>query len=118
METAARGASEEGGTTVGILPGESADEANPFVQIKVVTGMGHSRNVVVARSADVLVAVGGSLGTLSEIALGLKSGTPVVVLETGSDSEAERAARTLEHEDIFFASAPVRAVELALSPAD
>lgn len=114
MEAASRGATGEGGVTVGVLPGDSAEEANPHVQLTVVTDMGHARNAVIARSGDGLVAVGGGLGTLSEIALGLKSGTPVAVLETGLGSEAERAARELEHDLLGFTETPAAAVESVL----
>ncbi len=80
MEAAARGAQGEGGITVGILPGESFEDANPFIQIPVVTGLGHARNVLVVRSAQVLIAVKGGYGTLSEVALALKMGKPVIGL--------------------------------------
>ena len=82
MEAAARGAQGEGGITVGILPGESFDDANPFIQIPVVTGLGHARNVLVVRSAQVLIAVKGGYGTLSEVALALKMGKPVIGLHS------------------------------------
>lgn len=82
MEAASRGCREAGGLSVGILPGESADEANPYVDIPIVTGMSHARNVLVVRSARGVVAVGGSYGTLSEIAIALKLGRPVVGLGT------------------------------------
>lgn len=82
MEAAARGAQREGGITVGILPGESFEDANPFIQIPVVTGLGHARNVLVVRSAQVLIAVKGGYGTLSEVALALKMGKPVVGLHS------------------------------------
>ena len=82
MEASARGAQREGGITVGILPGDSFEDANPFIQIPVVSGLGHARNVLVVRSAQVLIAVKGGYGTLSEIALALKMGKPVVGLHT------------------------------------
>jgi hypothetical protein len=78
MEAAARGAAENGGTTIGILPGYRHDEANPHIKIAIPTGLGHARNAVIAACADGLIAVGGEHGTLSEIALGLKLGKPVV----------------------------------------
>jgi len=71
MEGACRGAKEEGGLTVGILPGYDWS-SNPYVDIKIPTGLGHGRNVIVAASSPVVVAVGGSYGTLSEIAFALK----------------------------------------------
>ncbi|MEA2468296.1 MAG: hypothetical protein QOJ57_2422 [Thermoleophilaceae bacterium] len=82
MEAACRGAKSAGGTTVGILPGTARDAANPFVDIAVATGLGEMRNALVVRSADALIAVGGEFGTLSEIALALKAGKPVVGLGT------------------------------------
>ena len=82
MEAAARGAQQEGGITVGILPGDSFEDANPFIKIPVVTGLGHARNVLVVRSAQVLIAVKGGYGTLSEVALALKMGKPVIGLHS------------------------------------
>jgi uncharacterized protein (TIGR00725 family) len=80
MEAACRGAHAAGGTTVGILPGADRAAANPFVDVAIPTGLGEARNALVVRSADALVAVGGGYGTLSEIALALKAGKPVVGL--------------------------------------
>jgi uncharacterized protein (TIGR00725 family) len=80
MEAAARGASAEGGLTVGILPGADSSEANPHIKVGVATDMGHARNVVLVRSSDGLIAVGGGFGTLSEIAIALKIGKPIVSL--------------------------------------
>ena len=82
MEAACRGAKAEGGTTVGILPSDDRAEANPWVDVAVPTGLGEGRNVLVVRAADALVAVEGEFGTLSEIALALRLGTPVVGLGT------------------------------------
>lgn len=80
MEAAARGAFEAGGEVVGILPGPEGASANPFVTIAVPTNMGHARNVIIAHTAAALIAVEGEYGTLSETAIGLKLGKPVVVL--------------------------------------
>ncbi len=82
MESAARGAREEKGMTVGILPGPNKAEANPFIQIPIPTDLGHARNAVVVRASDAVIAIGGGYGTLSEIALALKMGKPVVGLNT------------------------------------
>jgi uncharacterized protein (TIGR00725 family) len=82
MAAACRGASAAGGTTVGILPGSSRDDANPWVAVALPTGLGEARNALVVRAADVLVAVGGGYGTLSEIGLALRTGTPVVGFRT------------------------------------
>lgn len=82
MEAAAKGAKAKGGITVGILPGERADQANPYIDIPVVTALGNARNVVNVLTSQVIIAIHGAYGTLSEIALALKCGTPVVGLET------------------------------------
>jgi uncharacterized protein (TIGR00725 family) len=82
MEAAAGGANNAGGTTVGILPTASRLDANPYLTIAVATGMGEARNAIVVRTADVVIAVHGEYGTLSEIALALKMGKPVVGLGT------------------------------------
>lgn len=82
MEAACRGAREAGGTTVGILPGRDRSAANPYVDVAVATGLGEARNALVVRTADAVIAVGGGYGTLSEIALALEAGLPVVGLGT------------------------------------
>ncbi len=82
MEAAARGAAEAGGVVVGLLPGFRRRDANRWVTIPVVTGMDQARNVVLVRSCDAIIAIGGMYGTLSEIALALKLGIPVVGLRT------------------------------------
>lgn len=112
MEAGSRGASEAGGTVIGILPGTSKEDANQYVDVCVVTAMDHARNAVIARTADALVAVDGSMGTLSEIALGLKTGTPVVVIE--GDSDIRPALEELDRELLRFADSPAAAVDLAL----
>ncbi len=82
MEAASRGAAEAGGVVVGILPGFRRQDANRWVTVPIVTGMDQARNVILVRSCDALIAVGGRYGTLSEIALALKLGRPVVGLGT------------------------------------
>jgi uncharacterized protein (TIGR00725 family) len=82
MAAACRGAAQAGGTTVGILPGTDRSAANEWVQVALPTGLGELRNGLVVRAADVVVAVGGAYGTLSEVALALKTGTPVIGLGT------------------------------------
>jgi uncharacterized protein (TIGR00725 family) len=82
MEAACRGAKAAGGLIIGILPGTDRGEANPYVDIPIVTGIGAARNAIIARTAQAVVAVGGSYGTLSEIALALVFGVPVVGLGT------------------------------------
>jgi uncharacterized protein (TIGR00725 family) len=82
MEAASKGARAAGGTTVGILPGESRRQGNQYLSLAVATGLGEARNAVIACACDVMIAVGGEYGTLSEIALALKMGKPVVGLQT------------------------------------
>ncbi len=109
MEAACRGARSQGGTTVGILPGVHAEQANPYVDIPIVTGLGEARNAVVVRSAGAVVAVSGGYGTLSEIGLALKMGKPVVGLETWELHQGGRAVSA-----VLVARTPEEAVELAL----
>lgn len=82
MEAACKGAKSAGGLTIGILPGEDARTANPYVEIPILTGMGYARNVIVVRSAAAVIAVDGEYGTLSEIAHALGFFLPVVGLKT------------------------------------
>lgn len=82
MEAACRGAVSEGGLTVGILPGTSRNDANQYVKIPIVTGIGYARNIVVVKSAQAVIAVGGGYGTLTEIGYALKNGIPVVGIDT------------------------------------
>lgn len=109
MEAACRGASSEGGVTIGILPGDSAEAANPYVQIPIVTGMGLARNISVVKSAQVVIAVGGSYGTLSEIAHARQSGIPVIGLNTWSLSRNNQPDNS-----IIPAQNPTEAVNKAL----
>ena len=81
MEHAARGARAAGGT-IGLLPGEDPDEANKYIDIAIATGLAHARNAILARAADGIVAVGGGLGTLSEIALALRNRRPTIGIKT------------------------------------
>jgi uncharacterized protein (TIGR00725 family) len=83
MAAAHRGAKAAGGTTIAILPGEGHGDANPWADHVVVTGIGHARNLAVAASGHAVIAVGGSYGTLAEIAFALRLGRPVVVLGDG-----------------------------------
>ena len=110
MEAACRGARTGGGMTLGILPGSDRRAANPFVDVAVPTGMGEARNALVVLCADALVAVGGEFGTLSEIALALRNGKPVVGLDTW---ELHRHGRTIDA--IVAAGDPEQAVDLALA---
>jgi len=112
MEAACRGAKSAGGLTIGILPGGDRIEANPFVDVAVVTGMGTARNVIVVRTADALVAVDGSFGTLSEIAHALDQGKRVVSL-----SSWDLSALGVDPTRILAAKSPEEAVRLALAEA-
>jgi uncharacterized protein (TIGR00725 family) len=103
MEAACRGAKEVGGLTVGILPGPDRSEANPFVDVVLPTGLGEARNALVVGAADVVIAIGGGYGTLSEIALALKVGKRVIGLGTW------------EIEGVVAAEGPEAAVAAALS---
>ena len=89
MDAAARGARAAGGMAVGILPGTTRLEASEHLTVAVPTGMGEARNVLVVRAADAVIAIAGEFGTLSEIALALKLGKPVVGLETWEVSRSE-----------------------------
>ncbi len=104
MEAAARGAAEVGGTAIGILPDEDRKSANEYLTHSVATGTGHARNLAVVCSGDVVIAVGGEYGTLSEIGLALKVGRPVVALESWDLGE-----------HVAVASSPQGAVESALA---
>jgi len=95
MEAACRGAKAAGGTTIGILPGPDRKGANEYVDIAIATGIGEARSLAIIRTSDVLVAVGGSYGTLSEIGFALKMGRKVVGLKTW-DIKGMVPARTAE----------------------
>jgi uncharacterized protein (TIGR00725 family) len=82
MQEACRGAREAGGIAIGVLPGKSPNDANPYVSIPIVTGMADARNIIIVRSAHAAIAVDGKFGTLSEIAFALKFGIPVVGIHT------------------------------------
>ncbi len=110
MEAVCRGAQSEGGITIGILPSENRQVANPYVQIPIVTGMGYARNVAVVKSAQAVIAISGSYGTLTEIAHALQSGIPVIGLNTWSLSRNGQPDSS-----IIPAKNPVEAVDIALS---
>jgi uncharacterized protein (TIGR00725 family) len=96
MEAACRGAYEAGGQTVGILPGPDRAQANPYVTVPIVTDLGHARNILIVRSSNVLVAVSGGYGTLSEISIALKLGKPLIGLHTWPDIEGIHYVTTPE----------------------
>ena len=102
MEAACRGAKQAGGLTIGILPGNSRHEANLYIDIAIATGLGYSRNSLVAMNSDVLIAVHGEYGTLSEIAYGFIYGKKIIGLGTWNI------------EGVVKANSAEEAVELAL----
>lgn len=112
MEAACRGAHRKGGVTIGILPGTRPGDANPYVTYPIPTGLGHARNVIVAHSAQAVIAIGGKYGTLSEIAFAKIEGTAVIGLQTWElrrDGFGDQA--------IQRAADPKEAVQLALEAA-
>jgi uncharacterized protein (TIGR00725 family) len=115
MEAVCRGAKSAGGTTIGILPGHTASNANKYVDIPIVTGMGYSRNVIVVHSGSAVIAIGGAYGTLSEIGHALSESIPVISLKSwplslNGDGQAIDG-------DMIQASDPVDAVDKALAAA-
>jgi uncharacterized protein (TIGR00725 family) len=106
MAAAARGAKSAGGTTIGILPTETREGVNAWIDHVVVTGIGHARNLAVVASGDAVIAVGGRYGTLAEIGFALTLGRPVVVLQPGWEVEGTQRAGT-----------PAEAVDFALAEA-
>jgi uncharacterized protein (TIGR00725 family) len=102
MEASAKGAKEEGGTTIGILPHTDRHEANSYIDIPIATGFGEGRNLVIIRTADILIAIDGEYGTLSEIAFALKMKKPVIGL------------RTWDIPGIIKAETPIEAVNIAV----
>ena len=109
MEAACKGASEEGGLTIGILPGDSRQAANPYVQIPIVTGIGYARNVAVVKSSQAVIVIDGSYGTLTEIGHALQSGIPVIGLGTWEISMDGKADNS-----IIIAKNPKEAVSKAM----
>lgn len=99
MEAAARGAYKAGGTTIGILPGKSKEEANPYIRIPIVTAMSHARNAIIVRTADALIAIDGKFGTLSEIALARACDKPVIALLTSWNLPGVVSVKSVE--DVF-----------------
>ena len=96
MEAASRGCAEAGGDVLGVLPGSSSDSANPYVTLPIVTAMGHARNIIIAQTARALVAIEGEYGTLSEMAIGMKLGKPVVQLGSWSQISTTHQAESPE----------------------
>lgn len=110
MEAVSKGAHSANGTTIGILPGDNRHLANPYVSIPIVTSIGYARNVIVVKSSQAVIAIGGSFGTLSEISHALQSNIPVIGLNTWSLSKNGQ-----QDSSIVIAKNAAEAVEKALS---
>lgn len=110
MEAACRGAEDGGGDSIGLLPGSDPSEANEFVKVAVATGLSEARNALVVHNADAVIAVGGEFGTLSEIALALKAGIPVVGLDTWSLGKGGTEVAAIR-----VVASPQEAVDVALA---
>jgi uncharacterized protein (TIGR00725 family) len=110
MEAACRGAAEVGGTTIGILPGDSPSGGNPYLTVVLPTGLGHARNMLVVLAGEAVIAIGGGPGTLSEIGFALKINRRVIALDswTATDFTGDQAS-------IIAAQSPEEAVEFALA---
>ncbi|MGB9613161.1 MAG: TIGR00725 family protein, partial [Candidatus Margulisiibacteriota bacterium] len=110
MEAAAKGAKSAGGLTVGILPGSKREEANPYIDIPIITGLGYARNKLVVKTGQVIIAIGGKYGTLSEIGFALGYGIPVIGLKTWElirgDGKVDKS--------ITYVNSAKEAVDLAL----
>ena len=114
MTAASKGAREAGGKTVGILPGtRNSSPANPYVDIPVYTGMGEARNVINVKSCSAAIAIGGEYGTLSEIALALKGGCPIILLNSWSFTPHGGPKKS----DLLVAGTPEEAVDMAIAQA-
>ena len=110
MESVCKGAQRKGGVTIGIIPSDSKDDANPYVQIPIATGIGMARNAIIIKTADVVIAVGGQYGTLSEIGYALNMGKTVVALRSW------RLERALDEPiaNLIHVDEPKEAVDIAL----
>ena len=111
MDSSAQGASDQGGLTIGILPGSDSKNASQYIRIPIVTGIGNARNCINVLSSDVVVACPGGMGTLSEIALALKCGKPVILLNHEKDKRFETFQ---DRERLFYADSPQAVIETIL----
>ena len=102
MKASARGCKRKGGLTIGFLPSTSRRDANPYIDIAIPTGMGDMRNILIVRASHGLIAVGGGYGTLSEIAIALKNGKPVVGLDTWDLPDITKARDPEEAVDVIL----------------
>ncbi len=114
MEAASKGAKKSNGKTIGILPGLNRNEANDYIDYPIATGIGQARNLIVVLNSDAIIAVGGEFGTLSEIALALKHGIPVVALNSWSLEKIYDGKETVHFSPVNNAEeAVIKAFELA-----
>lgn len=109
MEAAAEGAHSENGVVIGILPGDEHAAGNPYLTCAIATGLGEARNAIIARTADAVIAVGGEYGTLSEIALAMKMGKKVILLNSWHLQPARPAGKMP-----LIAQSADEAVEIAI----
>ena len=112
MEAVCRGAKSGGGTTIGVLPGSDPAVANQYVDIPICTGIGYARNVIVVKTGEAVIAIGGAFGTLSEIGHALADGIPVVGLGTWTVSQSGIPADSIQ-----VAADPADAVDRAMAAA-
>jgi hypothetical protein len=113
MEAACKGAKDAGGLTVGILP-YSKDEANPYLDVIIITGMGEARNVINVKSGDVVISIAGGAGTLSEIALALKLGKKVIAIKDSGGVSEMLAGKSINNMKVIEAKDAKEAIDLAL----
>lgn len=114
MEAVARGAREEKGIAVGIIPGTDKKGANPFCDIVIATGIGRARNLVVVNSSDAVIAISGGTGTLSEIALALSENKLVIVLKGSGGVSDIVAGKIIGNSKVLEAGSPEEAIEIIL----
>lgn len=121
MEAVSRGAKEEGGTTVGLLPGFDKEDANPYVDIPIATGMGFMRNTLTVRAADAVIMIAGGIGTLNELTVAYEAKPTIVLLGTGGWADrmpqVAYGGRYLDEAHtgyLHYAKTPVEAVDIAL----
>jgi uncharacterized protein (TIGR00725 family) len=112
MEAASKGAKEENGMTVGILPGPRED-ANPYLDVVIETGMGDGRNVINVKSADVVIVVHGGSGTLSEIGLALKAGKRIIAIKSSGGVAEKMAGEIIDGGEVLSAESVQEAIKLA-----
>ena len=116
MEAVARGAAESDGVVVGLLPGSDRADANPFVSVAIPTGLGELRNGLLVRSSDVVISVGGSWGTLNEIALAVRTGVPVIAVNGWQVTPADSAPLTTGPRAVSSASDALAELDALLGP--